>query len=77
MNGFVHDPATGCQQEQGLGQGGQVFHFAVAVGVVLIGRPVGDAHGEKGYNRRYEIQHRIGCLGQNTQATSHQADDQL
>ena len=44
LDGFPDDPRAGDGHEAGLGEGREVFDFAVAVGVVFVGRLVAHVH---------------------------------
>jgi hypothetical protein len=58
-------------------QGAEVLHFAVTVGVVGVGRPIGDAYGQKRDGGRHQVQRGMGSLGQDAKAACCQTDYQL
>src|SRR5579864_3445370 len=47
VEGLINDVDGGENEQSGLNKRGKIFKLAVAVGVALIRRLVGDAHGEK------------------------------
>ena len=77
VGGLENDPDAGGEEEQGLEEGRQVLHFAVAVEVVAVGGPVRKADGEPGHDRGSEIEAGMGRLGENAEASRGQADNDL
>ena len=73
----VHNPDAGGKQKQRLEQSGEVLDFAVAVGMVAIGRLAGDADGEPGHQGGNEIERGVRRLGQNAERAGEKADDDL
>src|ERR1700722_5854105 len=61
-----YDVKRGEEQERSLDEGGEAFHFAMAVEVIGIGGLVRDAHRKIGNHRGYEIQDRIPSLRPNS-----------
>ena len=52
-------------------------NFAVAVGVVFVGRFVGDAHGKEGERRAGKVQAGVSRIRQHAQRAGEQASRQL
>ena len=42
LEGFIDDVEGGEYQQPGLDEGGEIFEFAVAIGMALVGRLVGN-----------------------------------
>ena len=55
-HGFPDNPRAGKGHEPCLGKCGQVFEFAVAVGVVFVRRLVADSHGKKRQRHTHQVQ---------------------
>src|SRR6185437_7551248 len=65
---FVDDPDAGEQQKAGLDESGEVFHLAVSVLVIGVGRLVRDADRHQRNDRRDEIKNRVQGFGEYAQA---------
>ncbi len=74
LEGFINDVDGSEDQEAGLDEGGEIFEFAVAVRMALVGGPVGNADGEKGDDRGNKIEAGMEGLGKHAEAA--RADDQ-
>src|SRR5215472_1497098 len=74
LKGFKDDVNGGEDKQAGFDEGGEIFKFAVAVGVALVGGLVRNTHGKKGDDRGDQVETRMEGLGENTQAV--RADDQ-
>ena len=75
LDGFVDDPDTGEQKQAGLDEGGKVFHLAVTVLVIGVGRLVGDAHRHQGDDGGDQIKHGVQSFRKYAQAAGGYADD--
>ena len=76
-DGLINDPGAGDEQEDGLDEGREVLDLAVAVGVFVVGRLVGEMDGEERDDGRDEVERGVGRLGQDAEAPRRQADDEL
>ncbi len=77
LTGLVDDPDAGEQKQAGLDEGGEVFHFAVAVLVIGVSRLVGDPHRHQSDNGGNQIKHRMQSFRKNAQAARGYTDDDL
>ena len=77
LDRLVDDPDARDQQQEGLNQRREVLDLAMPVEVLLVGRPVRKADGKEGDQGRHQIEAGMGGLGQDAQAASQQAHDQL
>ena len=66
--GFIDDVERRDNQEPGFEEGREVFKFAVAVGMALVGGLIGDADGEKGDDGGDEVEAGMECFGENAEA---------
>ena len=62
------DVQGGEQQQAGFDKRRKILDFAVAVGMIGIGRPVGNAHRQIGDDRGDQVQARMQRLGEHSQA---------
>jgi hypothetical protein len=62
LHGFPDDPRAADGHEAGLEEGGEVFEFAVTVGVAFVGGLVADLHGEEGERRGDQIEGGVSCV---------------
>ena len=76
-SGLVADRERDEQQHRALGQRGQVLRLAVAVVVLLVGRPQRHAHGEQRQQRRDEVGRRVRGLGEEGDRAGGQAGAEL
>ena len=76
-NGFVNDPGTGGEEQEGLEKSREVFDLAVAVAVLFIGWPARHTHRKQRHDGRDKIQSAVSNFRQDAQAAGHDADDQL
>ena len=74
----LHGDAAGQQKQQGgLGQRGDAFDLAVPVVMLGVGRPVGNAHGEPGHERRAQVDQAVQRVGNQRQAADRDAHGEL
>ena len=76
-DGLVDDPGAGGEQEDGLDEGREILDLAVAVGVFVVGRLVGEMDGQERDDGRDEVEGGVGGLGQDAEAPRRKADDEL
>ncbi len=74
---LMDDPAAGDEQEDGFGQRRKVFDLAVAVGMGLVRRPGGHAHGKEGDARRHQIKAAVQGFGEDAEAVCSQPGHEL
>ena len=58
------------EEQKSFDQRGKTLYLPMAVQVRFVRRPRGEFDGEKRDDRRDEVEPRMGCLRQNTQASS-------
>ena len=68
IEGFIDDVDGGEEEQAGFDEGGEIFKFAVAVGVALVGRLIGNADGEKGDDGGDEVEAGVQGFGENAEA---------
>ena len=66
---FVNDVQRCDEQKRRLDECGEIFELAVAVGMPFVGWFIRDAHGEKGDDRREQVEAGVQCLGEYAQAS--------
>src|SRR5260370_1242865 len=71
---FINDVESRQREQSGLDECGEVLKFPVPVGMPLIGRLVGHAHGEKSNDRGNQVQAGVQRLRKDAQAS--RADDE-
>ncbi len=74
---FENDVEGGDEEKRGFNERRKIFEFAVAVGMALIGRLIGDADGEEGDHRGDQIESGMQRFGQNAQAAGAQDKKRL
>ena len=74
---FMDDPNAGDKQQQGLEEGREVLDLSVAVGVLAVGGPAGDAHGPERHGGGQQVEPRMQGLGENAQAVGREPDAEL
>ena len=72
--GFPDNPGAGQEQQAGFNESGEVFDFAVAVLMIGVSGPVGDAHGEVGDAGGDEVEPGVRGFGEHAQAVGGKAD---
>src|SRR5215510_9766903 len=77
LKSFVDDPNAGKEQQAGFDKSGKVLDFAVTILVLGIGRLIGNSNRQERYNGCYQVQARMSGLGENSQASRAQANDDL
>jgi hypothetical protein len=65
--GFVDDVDGGEDEQAGLDKGGEIFEFAVAVRVALVGGLVSNADGKEGDDGGDKIESGMECFRKNTE----------
>ncbi len=73
-DGLDGDPDRGAGEERGLAQRGQVLGLAVAVGVLAIRRPFGDADGIEREHGGHRVDARVRGFGEHAQAPAGEPD---
>ena len=68
FGGLVDDPDAGEQEQAGLDESGEIFHLAVPVLVIGIGRLVGDPDRHQGDDRGDQIKNGVQGFGEYAQA---------
>ena len=68
FGGFVDDPDAGEQEQAGLDESGEVFHLAMSVLVIGVGRFVGDADRHQGDDGGDQIENGVQGFGKYAQA---------
>ena len=68
LDGFVDDPDAGEQQQAGLEEGGEIFHFAVAVLVIGVGGLVGNPNRHQRDDGGDQIESGMQSFRKNAQA---------
>ena len=63
-DGLVDDPGAGHEKQHGLDQGGEILDLAVAVGMIVVRRLVGDVNGQQGDDGGDEVERRVGRFRQ-------------
>ena len=76
-DGLVDDPGAGHKKQHGFDQGGEIFDLAVAVGMIVVRRLVGDVNGQQGDDGGDEVERRVGRFRQDPETARDQADDEL
>ncbi len=72
--GFVDDVNGGENQQSGFDERGEIFEFAVSVGVTIVGGLVGNADGKKGDDGGDQVESGVQGFGEHAQAA--RVDDQ-
>ena len=71
------DPGRQQHQDRGLAQRREVLRLAVAIGMLRIGRAVGDAHGPQREQRSGRVDAGVHGLGEDAEAAGREADEEL
>lgn len=77
VQALVDHPEADDEQQEGLGQGREVFHLAVAIGVAAVCGAAGQAHGIEGHDGGQQVEAAVQGLGEDTQAVGVDAHAQL
>ena len=72
---FPDDVDRGEKQQGGFDEGGEAFHFSVAVEMVCVGRLVCDANGEEGDHGGDEVENGMQRFGQNSEAAGDHGEE--
>jgi hypothetical protein len=77
LNRFPDDPAAGDGHQQDFAKRGEVLEFAVAVGVVFVGRAVADLYGNEGEHGAHHIEAGVGRVRKDSERPGEQARPEL
>ena len=76
-DGRERDPGRGQDEDRGLAERREVLRLAVAVGVLVIGGPLGDADRVQRQQRGRRVDAGVHGLGEDAEAAGEEADEQL
>ncbi len=76
-DGLPDDPDTGCQEQAGLDEGGDVLYLAVAVLMYRIGGQIADPDGKQGDDGGHQIERGVQGLGENAEASAPESDNKF
>ena len=74
---FIDDLERRDEQQPGLYEGRETFHFSMAVQMIGVGRLIRDAHRNIGDHRGDEVEHRMHHLGKNAEAAGGNGEEGL
>src|SRR5260221_2688155 len=77
VDGLPDDPRAGDGHQDGFAKSGEVFDFAVTVGVIFVSRLVAYLDREEGERGANQIETRMRCIRKHAEGAGEQADAEL